>query len=51
MKKYTKYIDKEGRETTKEKAVAQVVSIYDDEGKFIEEQYGLVDSEDQPAVS
>jgi hypothetical protein len=51
MKQYKKYIDKQGRETTKDKAVGQVVSIYDDDGKFLEEQHGLVDREDQAAVS
>jgi len=51
MKQYKKYIDKDGHETTKDKAVGQVVSIYDDDGKFVEERHGLIDNEDQAAVS
>jgi hypothetical protein len=40
MKVTVKYIGADGKETSKEKAVGRIVSVYDDKGKFIEERFG-----------
>jgi hypothetical protein len=40
MKSTVKYIDESGKETSKEKAVGRIVSVYDDNGRFIEERFG-----------
>lgn len=40
MKETVKYIDEKGQETTKEKAVGRIVSVYDDKGNFLEERFG-----------
>lgn len=51
MKKYEKFLDERGQATTKDKAVVRIVSVYDDDGKFIEERIGgLVDTSGESAV-
>ncbi len=42
MKATVKYIDKSGKETGKDKAVGRIVSVYDDDGNFVEERFGSV---------
>lgn len=40
MKATVKYIGEDGKETSKEKAVGRIVSVYDNDGNFIEERFG-----------
>lgn len=40
MEKHEKYIDENGQETTRDKAVGRFVSVYDDDGNLVEERFG-----------
>ena len=43
--KQIKYLDANGRETAKDKAVMVIVSVYDDDGKFVRESIGQLDAD------
>ena len=45
MKQHEKFIDENGQETTEDKAVVALVSIYDDEGAPVEERIRIMGRE------
>ena len=45
MKQHEKFVDEDGQETTEDKAVVALVSIYDNDGKPVEERIRILGRE------